>query len=618
MLILFMLLWMIAAILILTDIKNESTRWGGLLAFFAGCGGLGVVWRESVVPSLAPYITNSTVSYFVALIGGVFASFAYYFGPYSLLMFAIVTADWLKEKIVNKKRVVSVVLLIPIAIMYILFPVEPFYQISFYLLVVCIAPYILVANIILICSYFMEKDLRLKRQKFLNCIIVVIPTFISLFMNFILPALGFKSTYSPFVIAVVFVIFIIASVRYGIMGVKLKLDKYRNVILENVMEHITDSFIVVDEKNRVTRFNQTYVEYFGEIKIEQDFISILECNPLFIKIKKNFMDNIKKAKQMDKVVRFESHIFYESNYDRYFTIEVNPINITDKYLGSIILFKDITEHKRMIYLIEQNQNQLIENERLVTLNQLVGGIAHNLKTPLMASSGGIEILSNNIEKIKRTIMESGGDDNQFNKDIFEEMELWENRLREYISYMNEVVTTVKGQAVPVSVDNEIYFEVKKIIDRVNILMKHELNRASCKINYYLSVDENLKLKGNINYIIQVINNLISNAIDSYENEKNGVIEIKIEKKLTDKIDIIVKDYGKGIREDIKNKLFKQMITTKGKGGTGLGLYISKSIITSKFNGEIRVESVEGEGSSFIITIPIGGDGSEYHAKYSNS
>lgn len=607
---------MIAAILILTDIKNESTRWGGLIAFFAGCGGLGIVWRENVVPFLTPYISNTTVSYFVALLGGIFASFAYYFGPYALLMFSIETADWLKERIVSKKRIISLILLVPIASMYILFPVEPFYRISFRLLVLCIAPYILVANILLVCSYFKEKDLRLRQQKFLNCVIVVIPTFISMFMNFILPALGFKSTYSPFVIVIVFCIFIVAAVRYGVMGVKLKFDKYRNVFLENVMEHITDGFIVVDEKSRVTRFNQTYVEHFGEIRIDQDLISMLENNLLFVQIKGNLMDNIKKAKDLNKIVRFEGHICNENNYDRYFTVEVSPINITDKYLGTVVLFKDITEHKRMIGLIEQNQNQLIENERLFTLNQLVGGIAHNLKTPLMASSGGIEIISNDTEKMKEIIMES--DNTQLNKEIFEEMEIWHNRLRDYISYMNEVVNTVKGQAISISDDSETYFEVKKIIDRVNILMKHELNKASCKIEYESSVDENLSIKGNINYMIQVINNLISNAIDSYGNGESGIIEIKIQEKLSDKIDIIVKDYGKGISEEIKRKLFKQMITTKGKDGTGLGLYISKSIITSKFNGEISVESVEGEGSSFIITIPTGGDDSEYHTKYSNS
>ncbi|MDQ2087209.1 ATP-binding protein [Herbivorax sp. ANBcel31] len=70
---------------------------------------------------------------------------------------------------------------------------------------------------------------------------------------------------------------------------------------------------------------------------------------------------------------------------------------------------------------------------------------------------------------------------------------------------------------------------------------------------------------------------------------------------TGKINIVVKDYGKGIRDKVKNKLFKRKVITKGKEGAGLGLYISKFIINSKFDGTIRVELTEVQGSSFIIS-----------------
>jgi signal transduction histidine kinase len=183
--------------------------------------------------------------------------------------------------------------------------------------------------------------------------------------------------------------------------------------------------------------------------------------------------------------------------------------------------------------------------------------------------------------------------------------------------MNDFITAVKGQAITNKDNPDDYFKIKEIINRVNILMKHELRKASCTIKYEVEVDGEFEIKGNINYIIQVLNNLISNAIDSYDNKKGGAIEIIIEQKFPYKIGIIVKDYGKGIKDIVKEKLFRQMVTTKGKDGTGLGLYISKSIITSKFNGEIRVESEEGKGSSFIITIPIGGKNGEQH-KHSNS
>ena len=57
-------------------------------------------------------------------------------------------------------------------------------------------------------------------------------------------------------------------------------------------------------------------------------------------------------------------------------------------------------------------------------------------------------------------------------------------------------------------------------------------------------------------------------------------------------------------KEVQSKLFKEMITTKGKNGTGLGLYMSYSTIKGKFNGDIKFTSKEGQGTTFIITIPI--------------
>ena len=65
----------------------------------------------------------------------------------------------------------------------------------------------------------------------------------------------------------------------------------------------------------------------------------------------------------------------------------------------------------------------------------------------------------------------------------------------------------------------------------------------------------------------------------------------------------VRDHASGMTEDVKNKLFKEMITTKAKNGTGLGLYMSYSTITGRFGGKMWFESVRGMGTSFYILIP---------------
>ena len=67
--------------------------------------------------------------------------------------------------------------------------------------------------------------------------------------------------------------------------------------------------------------------------------------------------------------------------------------------------------------------------------------------------------------------------------------------------------------------------------------------------------------------------------------------------------ITIKDYGPGIPDSIKNRLFKEMITTKGKDGTGLGLFMSYSMIKAKFNGDIKFET-SSEGTEFNIILPL--------------
>ena len=133
-------------------------------------------------------------------------------------------------------------------------------------------------------------------------------------------------------------------------------------------------------------------------------------------------------------------------------------------------------------------------------------------------------------------------------------------------------------------------------------MKHELKHSLINMNVHMNVDSSLTLKGDINSLIQVLNNLISNAIQSYEGAENKDIDLDfnlVNKNLV----ISVKDYGKGIPKEVQEKLFKEMITTKGKNGTGLGLFMSYSNIRAHFNGNIKFESEVGKGTTFSVILP---------------
>ena len=252
--------------------------------------------------------------------------------------------------------------------------------------------------------------------------------------------------------------------------------------------------------------------------------------------------------------------------------------------------------------IHDNQETLMERERLASLGQLIGGIAHNLKTPIMSISGAAEGLNDLIKEYDSSI-----DDPEVNSldhhEIAQDMSTWVSKIKTHTEYMSDIITAVKGQAVNLSTDVDITFTVSELLKRINILMKHELKNAIVYLNISLKTDENLTIHGDVNSLVQVINNMISNAIQSYNGKKDQYIDLIVELQDNNLL-ISVKDYGSGIPKKIKDKLFKEMVTTKGKNGTGLGLYMSYSTIRAHFNGTITVDSEEGKGTIFTIVLPL--------------
>ena len=136
-----------------------------------------------------------------------------------------------------------------------------------------------------------------------------------------------------------------------------------------------------------------------------------------------------------------------------------------------------------------------------------------------------------------------------------------------------------------------------------LLMRHELLNSGCKLKITYDESENISLQGDINNLVQVIGNLLTNAIYSQKQVGGGEIEIEICRDQQN-LKILVKDRGTGISENVLKKLFKSMVTSKGTMGTGLGLYISNAVIRGKFNGEMWAENREGGGCIFGIAIPL--------------
>ena len=281
-------------------------------------------------------------------------------------------------------------------------------------------------------------------------------------------------------------------------------------------------------------------------------------------------------------------------------IEDNKVSFP--YIVLLLLISDffiIYYQRRTKEKIEKQQEILLDKERLSSLGQLIGGIAHNLKTPIMSISGALEGLKDLVKEYDESI-EDKSVTAEDHHEIAKDMNEWIFKIKPYLSYMTEVIDTVKGQAVSLNSTSASSFSAKEFILRTQILMKDELKRRHSNLNIDINIKDETSIKGDINAIVQVLDNLIINAMDAY-GEAGGDIDLKIfEDK--EKVYIEVKDLAGGIPNHVKDKVFKEMVTSKGKNGTGLGLYISYSTIKGRFDGDMRFETEEGVGTRFFIEL----------------
>ena len=396
--------------------------------------------------------------------------------------------------------------------------------------------------------------------------------------------------------------FAFAMVFFALAIFKFKFLGIAPIALRTVVNRMSDSYIILNENYVVTDFNNTFLNTFklkDENIRDKNIIKFLEHHQDYGVNITEFKQYLNSVKGRTETVSFEQGIL---PFNKFFTVEINNIMDKNNFLGILILFKDITQHKQDIQTIQNNQDMLMEKERLASLGQLIGGISHNLKTPIMSISGAAEGLTDLINEYDASI----GDPEVTNDDhhaIANDMREWITKIHSYTSYMSDIITAVKGQAVNLSENENNTFTVDELFKRVNILMKHEISNASLTLTLDVQVPSATTLVGDINSLVQVINNLITNAIQSYNGRKGEEIKV-LAKKLDNNLIISVIDHGCGMTKEVQDKLFNTMITTKGKNGTGLGMFMSYSTIKGHFNGDITFETEVNKGTTFNVILPL--------------
>ncbi len=278
-----------------------------------------------------------------------------------------------------------------------------------------------------------------------------------------------------------------------------------------------------------------------------------------------------------------------------------------------------TELNQSIEELKATQSQLIQSEKMASLGELTAGIAHEIQNPLNFVNNFSEVSNELIDEMNEEIDKGDLEEaKHISKDIKQNLE----KINHHGKRADAIVKGMLQHSRKSTATKEPT-DINKLADEYLRLAYHGLRAKDKSFNATLETDFDESI-GNIEVIPQdmgrVILNLITNAFYAVDDKKTAFAKAEKEeniennsyeptvavstKKEGNNIIISVKDNGNGMPKEVVEKIFQPFFTTKPTGkGTGLGLSMSYDIVTKGHGGELIVETLEGEGTTFSINLP---------------
>ena len=369
------------------------------------------------------------------------------------------------------------------------------------------------------------------------------------------------------------------------------------------------------------------LQYYKQYKMYADSLVSIESERAAANYKAGYEFSKKELEYQRKTLQQRWMIFSALAALLTLIIIVWIISRSRKRLS--ITYKDL-QHKNLIIegqkkkaeetlsQLKAAQVQLIQAEKMASLGELTAGIAHEIQNPLNFVMNFSEVSNELLDEMKSELDKGNTDDaKEIANDVIQNLEkinLHGKRADAIVKGMLQHSRSSTGQIEPT--------DINKLADEYLRLAYHGLRAKDKSFNATLKTDFDVSLE-KINIIPQdigrVVLNLLTNAfyaVDARQNESFGLEKKKsgIEnyeptvsistKEIGNNVEIRVTDNGNGIPQKVLEKIFQPFFTTKPTGqGTGLGLSLSYDIVKAH-GGELKVETKESEGSTFIIQLPV--------------
>lgn len=251
---------------------------------------------------------------------------------------------------------------------------------------------------------------------------------------------------------------------------------------------------------------------------------------------------------------------------------------------NIQLEQEIEERKHAEQELRKTQDELIQAAKMALIGQMSTELAHEYNQPIAA----IKFYAENAEAL-------------INASQLEEVADNMSRITVLTDRMSKLTSTLRTFAHKPNAELK-RINVSAVIDEVLVLMHPRAQKEQVEMELFPK-EKNLFVQAGNTRLVQVITNLLSNALDALKDSQNKRLEVHWQK--VDKYaEIRIKDTGSGIDPEIKDKIFEAFYTTKTSShGLGLGLFIVYNIVKD-FNGTLELEDEKGYGTVFLLKIPL--------------
>jgi len=278
--------------------------------------------------------------------------------------------------------------------------------------------------------------------------------------------------------------------------------------------------------------------------------------------------------------------------------------------------------------LQQSQIQLVYSEKMSALGNLVAGVAHEINNPLGFIVGNLKPAQHYIKDLfelialyQKELLYPSATLQAFVEEI--DLEYLQEDLPKLIHSMQEGVDRIRTISTSLRTfsrsdcDRPIACNIHDGIDSTILILKHRLkaNESRPEIQVITDYGDLPQVECFAGQLNQVFMNVLANAIDALEESNQGRSfahikanpnQITVKTQLSESQAVIrIQDNGIGITDAVKPKIFEHLFTTKGVGqGTGLGLAIASQIVVQKHSGTLEVNSTLGQGTEFVISIPV--------------